>query len=112
MQIIYIVAKNHVKAQELLQQNKEKNKETEVGYGSSNDSKEDDFQCSDDVDEITPIAPISQLNTSSADEVMDQNQELASVSEASNYVVASSASTVTTTSQGDSVLSTVATSIV
>ena len=110
--------KSHVRAQELLQQNKDKNKESEEGCGSSKDSKEEDnIQCLDEetdseVDEIRPIAPISPLDISLVDEVMEQNQELASVSEASNFVFASSASTVTAASQGDPVLSTVAPSIV
>ena len=100
----------------MLQQNKDK--ESEEGSGSSKDSKEEDnFQCLAEetdleVDEILPIAPISPLDTSLADGVMEQNQELAMVSQASNYVAASSASTITTASQGDSVLFTVAPLIV
>ena len=110
----YIVPKNHVKAQELLRQNEEKNKESEARSGSSKgNNEEDNVQCLDDetdseVDEIPPIAQISPLDTSLADEVMERSQELASVLEANNLVLTSSASTVTNASQGDSVLSTAA----
>ena len=96
--------KNHAKAQELLRQNKSRNKESEGASGSSKDNTEDVHETDEtdsEEDEPTPIAPLSPLDTSLIDEDMEQNLEF----------LASAARTVAVASSASSAISTAAASI-